>query len=374
MAATPSPQYNEWVPGVEIDHVGAARTHLASVLSEASLNPSSVEMTVVEALAVLLGPVALSFQRAPAAIVEHFMGLYSLRRFEGRRAVGKARFRVSGGTPMVSIPSGTQIRYNVDDYAGSLDFITTEDIVILTQESLEGEAWIEATEYGTAYNGVPAGATLDTVNYMMQVSAVEVAVTTRAGENRETDLSFEERSRAMLSRQTSAIVYADQFEAATLTREEVGRAFAVNNWDAGTATSKTGHVTVAVTDTTGQVLTPDQKDEIQHELQSQVLASLVVHVVNPAYTTVNLSVTVEAKPGTNHAEVQAGVDAELKRRLDPMRWDWWNTITNIDIASWIDDVAGVARVVGVPAGITLAGVAPLPLPGTFNITVNGATR
>lgn len=374
MAATPTPQYPEWVPGVEIDHVGASRAHLASVLPEASLNPSSVEMTLLEAMAVLLGPVALSFQRAPAAIVEHFMGLYSLRRFEGRRAVGKARFRVTSGTGMVSIPSGTPLRYNVDDYAGSLDFYTTEDIVILTQESLEGEAWIEAAEFGTAYNGVPANAPLDTVNYMMQVSSVEVAVATRAGENRETDLSFEERSRAMLSRQTSAIVYADQFEAATLTREEVGRAFAVNNWDAATATTKTGHVTVAVTDTTGQVLNPDAKDEIQQDLQSQVLASLVVHVIDPTYTTVNLDVTVEAKPGTNHAEVQAGVDAELKRRLDPMRWDWWNTITNIDIASWIDDVAGVARVVTVPTGVTLTGVAPLPLPGTFNITVNGATR
>lgn len=374
MAAIPSPQYPEWVPGVEIDHVGAARAHLISALPEASLNPSSVEMTVIESLAVLLGPVALSFQRAPAAIVEHFMGLYSLRRFEGRKAVGKARFRVTSGASMVAIPSGTPLRFTVDDYAGSLDFYTTEDIVILTQESLEGEAWIEAAEAGTAYNGVPAGASLDTVNYMLQVSSVQVSVATRAGENRESDLSFEERSRAMLSRQTSAIVYADQFEAATLTREEVGRAFAVNNWDAATATTKTGHVSVAVTDTTGQVLPLAAREEIKHDLQSQVLASLVVHVINPAYTTVNLDVTVEAAPGTNHAEVQAAVIAELRRRLDPMRWDWWNTITNIDIASWVDDVTGVARVVTVPVGLTLGGVAPLPLPGVFNITVNGASR
>lgn len=374
MAATPSPQYPEWVPGVEIDHYGAARAHFKSIFPEASLAPSSVEMTLLEMLIVALGPVALSLQMAPAAVTEHFMALHSVRRHTGLKAVGKARFRVSPGSDFATIPSGTHLRFNVDDYAGSLDFFTTEDITIITAETLEREVWIEAAETGAVYNGVPAGSPLDTVNYILNVDSVMIAETTRAGEDQEDNASFEQRSRAMLSRQTSAIVYADQFEAATLTRTEVGRVFTVNNWNASTGTASTGHVSVAVTDVAGLSLSPDQKDEIQEDLQAQVIASLTVHVIDPTYTPVNITASVEAQPGTNHAEVEIAVIAELTRRLDPLRWDWWNTITNLDIASWIDDVPGVGRVVSVPDQVTLTGVAPLPMPGDFAITVIEATR
>lgn len=374
MATINTPEYPEWVPGIEIDHVTAARTHLQAMFPEAALAPASVEMTVLEAQAVMAGPVALAFQKAPAQVVEHLMGLYGLYRSPGQRAFGKAKFLLSSGQGTVTIPSGTLLRYNVDDYVGSLDFVTTEQLNIITSESLEGEVHLEATENGTAHNGVPAGARLDTLDWMMQVESVEMSQTTRAGENAETDTSFEERAMAMLARQSSALVYAEQFESAALTRPEVGRAFAVNNWDAATSTAKTGHVSVAVTDITGQSLPPSDRDGIQEMLQAQVISSLSVHVINPTYTTVNMSVTVEAAPGTNYADVQAAVIAALTARLNPRTWSWWNTITNLDIASWIDDVAGVARVVSVPTGITLSGVAPLPVPGTINATVNPPTR
>lgn len=374
MAASTSPQYPEWVPGVEIDHVSAANTHLRAMFPEAALAPSSIESVLQESLIVELGPVALAHQSAPAAVVEHLMALYGIYRYEGRKAVGKARFRVSTGTPLVSIPAGTHLRYVIDDFAGALDFFTTESVNILTSESLEADVHIEAAENGTIYNGVLAGSIVDMVDYMMPVESIVISETTRAGDNRESNDSFEERARAMLSRQTSALVYAEQFEAAALTREEVGRAFPVNNYDSATNTSKTGHITVAVTDIAGRALSTADKEAILYDLQSQVLSSLVVHVRDPTYTTVNLSVVVEAMPGTNHADVQAAVVRELESRLDPMLWDWWDTITNLDIASWIDDVAGVARVVSVPASITLSGVAPLPLPGAINVVVNETTR
>lgn len=375
MAATNSPQYPEWRAGVEIDHVNAARTHLQSMFPEATLNPNSVEMTLLESEAVILGPVALAYQRAPAAVVEHLMGLYGLRRHNGRKAVGKVKFQVSTGTAMESIPSGTHLRYYVDDYTGALDFFTTETITVITTDSIYGEAWIEAAGTGTVYNDVPVGAPIQTVDYHMNIQAVEISVRTRAGEDPETDASFDERARAMLSRQTRAIVYAEQFEDVALTREEVGRAFAVNNYDADTNATTIGHISVAVTDNTGLQLAQNVKDEILSTLQSQVMASITVHVIDPAYTTVGVAVTVEAAPGTNHADVQAAVVAELERRLDPMTWDWWGTITPLDIATWIDDVVGVARVITVPAAdITLTGVAPLPLPGTMTVTVNEYTR
>lgn len=375
MAATNSPQYPEWQVGVEIDHVNAGRTHLRSMFSEAHLAPSSVEMTLLESLAVILGPVAYSYQRAPAAVVEHLMGLYGVRRHQGRKAVGKAKFTISTGTAMETIPAGTHLRYHLDDYSGALDFFTTETTTIITSESVVGEAWIEAAEPGTIYNDLPIGIPLQTVNYHMHIQSVELSMRTRGGEPVETNASFDERSRAMLSRQVRALVYAEQFEDAVITREDVGRAFAVNNYDAGTATNAIGHISLAVTDTTGYALPEYIKEEIQAELQAQVMGSISVHVIDPTYTTVGITVTVEADPGTNHADVQAAVVEELEKRLDPMKWDWWGTITGTDIATWVDDVVGVARVITVPASnIVLGGVAPLPLPGVMTVTVNESTR
>lgn len=374
MAAYGTPQYPQWSAGFEIDHVTAARTHLAASFPEAHLNPSSVEMTVVEALASMIGPLAMSYQNVPAAVVEHLMSFYGVRRYTGRKATGKAKFTVSTGTPEFDIPTGTRLRYVVGDNIGALDFFTTETVKVITSESRVIEVWIEAAENGTAYNGVPVGVRLDTLDYMLHVEDVVISERTRAGEDRETNESFTTRAQSMLSRQTSALVYDDQLAAAALSREEVGRAFALNNYNGITGASGTGHITVAVTDTDGMGLPGEVKEAIEYDLASQVLASLVVHVIDPSYTTVNLSVTVEAVAGTNHAEVASAVEAELTRRLDPMVWSGWNTITAYDITSWIDEVAGVARVISAPPITNLNGVAPLPLPGTFSVTVNEATR
>lgn len=374
MAAYGTPTYPTWAAGREIDHVTAARTHLATSFPEAHLAPSSVEMTLVESLAAMLGPVAMAYQRVPIAVVEHLMGFYGLRRYTGRRAVGKAKFTISTGTPEFQIPPGTRLRYVVGDNVGALDFYTTEAVTVLTSESRTIEVWMEAAENGTAYNGVPEGMPLDTVDYMLQVEAVEVSERTRAGEDAETAESFNTRAMAVLSRQTSALVYDDQVAAAAKAREEVGRAQAINNYNGLTGATTTGHITVAVTDTDGMGLPGEVKDAIRDELSAQVLASLVVHVIDFTYTTVNLSLTVEAATGANHAEVATAVSETLRARLDPLGWSGWNQITAYDITSWIDEVPGVARVISVPPLTTLPGVAPLPLPGTFSVTVNEATR
>lgn len=374
MAAYGSPQYPQWQVATEIDHVSAARTHLRAVMPEALLNPSSVEMTLIEALAVMIGPIAMSFQNAPQAVSEHYMGLHSLYRYAGRKARGKALIKLSPSAAKADIPSGTHLRYVVDDYSAALDFYTTEQITIIATDSLEREVHIEAAEIGTAYNGVSKGARLQSINYLLQVQSIVVTETTYDGEDEESDASFEERSRALLSRQTAAITHAEQFEAVALTRPEVGRAFTVNNYDAATGTTATGHVTVAVTNNSGKALLTAEKDAILLDFQRQALASLVIHVVDPSYNTINITLTVEAAVGTNHDLVRQAVIDELTRRLDPMRWDWWTTITGLDMASWVDDVPGVARVITVPPSISLTGVAPLPLPGVIDVTVNPATR
>lgn len=374
MAVYHSPQYPDWALGYEIDHVGTARQHLLSMFPEGDVAPSSVEATVIEALASMIGPIAMAFQVAPSRVVEHLMGLYGLFRIDGAKAIGKARFRVSTSVPEVTIHEGTIVRYVPSGDVRALDFRVVETITIYTENAADVEVEIEAMENGTVYNNVPAGVALDTVDYMIAVESVSLSERTHDGEDAETTDSFMIRAENMLSRQTTSIVYAEQLESVAKTRPEVGQAMVLNNYDAATGTTKTGHITVALTGRSGLPLLSETAESIWYELQSQVLASLVIHVIDPHYTTVNLTVTVEALPGTNHAQVQEAVQRVLVDRLDPKTWNWWNTITNLDIASWIDEVAGVARVVSAPNGITLTGVAPLPRAGDITVNVNPSTR
>lgn len=374
MAAYNTPQYPSWQAAYEIDHVGAARTHLRAIFPEASLAPSSVEMTVIEALASMIGPLALSYRNAPSAVVEHLMDLHGVRRYEGLPALGRARFRVSTGAARVEIGMGTRLRYVPEGGGGALDFVTTEHLLILTSESVEGEVAIEAVEDGAAYNGVPAGSRLDALDYILAVESITVAEATHSGRNLESNDSFTTRAQAVLASQTSALVYAEQFENAAVATAGVGRAFVLNNYNGATGTTATGHVSVAVTSVDGMPLPNTDKDELRAALQSEALASLVVHVLDPRYSPVNIAVTVEAVAGANLADVQTAVEDALARRLDPVAWDWWDTITALDIASWVDDVAGVARVISAPATITLPGPAPLPEAGLLTVTVNESTR
>lgn len=379
-----SPSYEQWVPGIEIDHVGAARAHLASTLPEASLSPASVEMTVLEAMAVMLGPVAMAYQAAPAAVMEHVMAYYGLTRTPGQPAKGRARFRASASAPRVEIPQGTVLRYFLNDQAGVLEFKTTEPLTILTADSVVGEAHIEATEIGTSHNGVPVGARLDTTDYFMDIEYVNVSVRTRFGEDRESNASFEERALAMLARQSTALNHADQFGSAALTRPEVGRVQVVDNWNPNLGTPvngvrpggrAVGHVTVAVTGIDGSPLLEPDREALQVWLQEMALASLAIHVVAPNYSFVDIEVTVEATAAANLAAVQAAVTDELARRLNPLTWDWWPTISALDIASWVDDVPGVARVVAVPSnGFTLPGIAPLPQRRSLVVNVDKFSR
>lgn len=373
MASTPT--YPDWYEGHEIDLVSSAIVHLRSIFPEASIHPSSVEAALLESLSVVIGPTAVTLQGVQGRVVDHLMTFYGLERYPGYPAEGKARFTVSPSVGQVTIPAGTVLRHYLSDNSGLLEYRTVSDTVILTSETLVGEATIEATTTGTEHNGLPVGSTLDVIDYHMYLERVEVSEAPRGGEGPESDVSWRQRSMALLSRQVSTLVVPDNFMNAALSRPEVGRATVLDQYNPDTPTVKApGHVSVAVTDSEGLPLTPREKPELEEWLEDQALASLEIHVVDPTYTDINPAVVVEAKPGETLSVVQAGVEAALRQWLNPATWEWWKDITPYDFVSTIDDVPGVDRVVTVPGRIVLNGSAPLPRLGTMTVTVNESSR
>lgn len=369
--------YSDWYMGREVNLASLGVQHLKSILPEASVAPASTEAALMESLAVQLGPTHLGFQMVPARVVDHLMTLYGLSRFPGYKAEGKVKFTVNpAASGQVTVAAGTVLRHYIQATNELREYRTVEDLLVLPMESTTGEVQVEATTVGTEHNGLPVGAAMDFVDvYNINVERVEVSVSPRGGEGPETDESWYSRSAAQLQRQVSTLVVPDQFESAALTRGEVSRAYVLDLYDpSAPSVSSPGHVTLAVTDNEGLPLTPRERPELEAWLQEQALASLTVHVVDATYTTINPTVVVEAAPGATLSTVEQAVKDQLAAWLDPASWEWWPEITPYDFVAAIDDVAGVARVITVPAKVTLTGRAPLPTLGAVTVTVQPSTR
>ena len=374
MAATYD--YDQWIMGQEVNITQNAVAHLKTMLPEASVSPASTEATLIETLAIMVGPIMAAHQVLPSRVVDHLMTLYGLERYPGYRAEGKVRVTVNPTAAEVRLPSGTVLRHYLASSNELREYRTVEDLLILPAESITGEVRVEATTVGTEHNGLPVGASLDAVDaYFIDVDRFEISETPRGGEGPESNESWWERSRAQLERQVSTLVVPDQFRSAALTRGEVNRAYVLDLYNPAAPTVEApGHVTLAVTDSEGLPLTPRERTDLEAWLQDQAMASLQVHVIDATYTTINPTVVVEATPGATLSVVEAAVREQLARWLSPTTWEWWPEITPYDYVSALDDVAGVARVITVPSKVTLTGKAPLPKLGTVTVTVNPSTR
>lgn len=374
MAATYD--YDQWIMGQEVNIAQNAVAHLKTMLPEASVSPASTEATLIETLSIMVGPIMSAHQVLPSRVVDHLMTLYGLERYPGYRAEGKVRVTVNPTATEVKLPTGTVLRHYLESSNELREYRTMEDLLILPAESITGEVRIQATSVGTEHNGLPVGASLDAVDaYFIDIDRFEISETPRGGEGPEANESWWERSRAQLERQVSTLVVPDQFRSAALTRGEVNRAYVLDLYNPAAPTvSAPGHVTLAVTDSEGLPLTPSERPALEKWLQDQAMASLQVHVIDANYTTINPTVVVEAAPGATLSMVEAAVRGQLARWLSPTTWEWWPEITPYDYVSALDDVAGVARVITVPAKVTLTGKAPLPKLGTVTVTVNPSTR
>jgi hypothetical protein len=127
---------------------------------------------------------------------------------------------------------------------------------------------------------------------------------------------------------------------------------------------------------------------IQAVIQAQLLAGVLFSVTAPTYTAISIAATVYAWPGQVQAGVQAAVSAALSAALTALQWglqigggesagQWFNDpVIRLSVMEYVMmQVPGVHYVSTltintVAADLPLAGIVPLPTPGTMTITVN----
>jgi uncharacterized phage protein gp47/JayE len=303
-------------------------------------------------------------------VAELILGLIGTTRSPGSAARGRVDITVTNSSPTQVIPAGTRLRLALDTSIETVDLFTTEDLAVITSETLTGQVNVIAERLGSLPNGAPTGAPVSVVDNLPFVESAKLATALLGGADLEDDDVFFARGAATLARQNSTLVHPEQFEYAALSRVGIGRALTLDNYDpAAPGVTTFGHVTVAVAGLDGLAIDPTLMEEARLALAEQALASLSIHVIAPTYTPVDIAVTVKAAPGWSETAVQASVTAALEAWINPLTWAWDDSATQFEIVAVVGNAPGVREVTAAPATVDLTGVAPLPTLGAIEVTV-----
>ena len=334
----------------------------------------NTEVVLLEAMAAEAEELTFQINRLPGAVTEVLLRLFGLTPAPGRAADATATF-VAADVLGHEVPAGTRVRLNFAPGIEPVDFTTNAALAIPAGQNT-GTIGITAMEVGRRAHGGTSGQVLQLLDSIVFINSVTLASVPGNGEEPETSVEFLTRGVQRLARLVTTLVLPDHFTAAALEDPAVERATTIDNFDGSLGTGSPGdhpgHVTVAVGGTNGAALTAPTKTALEATLESQAVAMLDVHIVDPTITDVDVTVTVRRLASHTDAQVEANVVAILDEYLNPDTWPWAATVRYNELIAIIDRAAGVDYVVSltVPAAdLPLTGVAPLANAGTITVTV-----
>jgi hypothetical protein len=162
------------------------------------------------------------------------------------------------------------------------------------------------------------------------------------------------------------------------------------------AAAQTGQermVAIALVDENGEAVSNVIKQEVDADLEAKREVNFIVNIMDPNYNYFDVTTTVKAWGGVETADLDTRVTAAITDYLSPKNWgrrgtgerddprDWYQQVMvrYLEIAQAINDVDGVDYISSLTFGIqggalgttdvTMVGDAPLPRPGTINVTV-----
>lgn len=293
-----------------------------------------------------------------------------------------------------TIPAGSLA--GIRDSGGTLwTFQVTADVVIPNGSSstTAGSVLLTATEPGVDASGLGAnGQAMELVSSLDFITSVTMTASTSGGQDAEADDAYLNRLAADLALQAPRPILANDFAVFARNTAGVGRALALDGYDANTQTNGNARtVTVAVVDVAGNPVSSAIKSTVLANLQAQREVNFLVYVIDPAYTTIDVQWDVNAYPGWDPADVSSRINSAVQAFYSPSNWGmpqsgdqplWIQRSTAYfrDLIVAIGKVAGVKDVnfarqrTGAAAyaeqDIALTGAAPLPLSGAVSGTVH----
>lgn len=331
----------------------------------------NVEVVLLESMALQVAEAIFAVNRLPAAVLMALFRLYGIDADEGAQPTVMLTIEVAD-TLGHDIPEGTGARL---DLPGGLEpvMFTTVDALAIPIGSTSGQVLAVGDRFTDEANGTAVGTGLELADSIYFVERVTTSTPIADGLEPETDEVWIERAVQRLSRLTETLVMPKHFEAAALENPAVQRAKAVDNWDGSSATpgSLGGHVTVAIYGQ-GTAVDPLVAGAVQSALEALSAVNLVVHIISPVVTPVNVTVSVAATAGYSPQATIDSVTAALQEFLSTETWSWSGTVRRNELLSVISNAPGVDYVVNlsVPAvDQVLPGAANLATAGNLVVTV-----
>ncbi len=344
-------------------------------------NDGDLEVVLIEALAPMAQNAAEVAAIVPAAIFRAYgTALVGIAYADGSPASALTSWTLSDALGH-TIPAGTEIA--IDDYAFTVD----QDRVVAPGATTALAVPVTASVDGTEANALTGGL-VQMLSALAWVQGVALDAPTSGGTDAQTDADYEQSLAHVLQLQAETLVTTRDYEIKALEQAGVARAVALHNGDRAVSVTVTGAGGLAVSTTIKNALLATLTDPLRR------LVNTTVTILDPTYTTVNVSGTVTIYPGYTTADVAARVNEALAVFLSPSVWGkptnfidaaapggWINDpvvrrnklidyIGNVDGVDYVAtlSITGSAGTVNAGGDLTMPGTVALPLSGAFTVT------
>lgn len=357
----------------------------------------NLEAWLIESLAQIASELRVLTALVPEAIFEYFgssiLGLPPYPALQATALTSWTAIDAAGYT----VDAGTVIALTPPASSSSYGFAVVEAFTIPPGQTQAAGIECRALIAGSAESGLTG--TVAVIDSLAFVDSVTLDAPTSGGQDAETTDAYLSRLSALLTLLSPRPILPQDF--AVLAQRSiagVGRAVAIDLYNPGPPVNANCPrcVSVVVVGTDGQPVSATIKGEVDALLQSEREVNFLVFVLDPTYTTIDVTFDAVAFPGWNVADVQARTIAALENYLSPESWgvppfgdtsarSWINDthVRYLEVAEQINRVDGIHFInslsIGVHGGamgqvdVVMSGVAPLPEPGTIAGTVEAGT-
>jgi len=374
---TVSPDYTEFVDLTIYDKgpqdiLEAAQSTLQARIPDWTPTETNIEVMLMEALALEVGETVFSLNRIPESMVRVLLSLYGITFDSGQPPVVDLKFTAQDTDGYV-VPAGVEVAVLMSNNE-YISFFTDEELVI-PEGSGYGTVGATATVYTNIANGIASGTNGELVDAIVGIDAVETTSVVADGRLPENVEQWTFRGVQRLRRLVDTLVIPQHFIQASLENTLVVRANAVDNYDPtadppGSPGDHPGNIAVIVYGD-GVPLSNGEKSDLQDSLEQRALANLIIHVIDPTITAVDVTASVAVEATADEATVLAAVESRLNEYLNPATWPWAGTVRVNELISVIDQVPGVDYVntVTEPSADVVLGVGEtLVEAGTITVT------
>lgn len=276
-----------------------------------------------------------------------------------------------------TVPAGTLLTVQNPQVDGVV-FHLPADVVVPPGDTT-APATVFALESGSLLNGwAPASGDVQLVDVSDVIIGVEPSGQVSGGVDPESVEAFLDRGSAEARLMAWTLVRPEDFAVAAALDPDVARATAIDGFVPPSDTGVPLAVAVAVHGADGNPAAGPVKTRVQQALADRAIIGMVVNVIDPTYTQIDVAATAVALPGHDPAEVEAAAEAAVRDYLSPARWGspadgdirqgtWINDtkVRYFELVHVLEGVVGldILSTLSVNSGtvdVTLTGVAPLP--------------